>query len=151
MREISLAFPVPGPKAINRCCCIEPNNLVICLKLLHPNSQVLRHCSTEYWCSMAFVRSCKWLTTLSKFTHTNAEQPFLGFCLQTFCQDGPPQRVNCWAPIRNARKVSFPKTQLRIVGLGSEQVSSNLSITNPTSINRAIAAALIWLFNKRWR
>ena len=37
--------------------------------------------------------------------------PFFGFCLQLFCQAGPPQRVKCLVSIENTRKVSFPKTK----------------------------------------
>ena len=40
--------------------------------------------------------------------HANAEHSFFWFCLQVFCQAGPPQLVDCLLPIGNKRKMSFP-------------------------------------------
>ena len=56
--------------------------------------------------------------------HTNADHIFLflggKFCLQVLRQAGPPQRVDCLTSTENERKVSFPRTQRRIVSLGIE-------------------------------
>ena len=48
--------------------------------------------------------------TLRLSNHTNTEQ-FFWFSLQVFRQAGPLQRVDCWARMKNKRKVSFPRTQ----------------------------------------
>ena len=59
-------------------------------------------------------RSCALPTSaLHLSNHTNEKQCF-GFCLHAFRQAGPPQRVDCLAPMGNRRKVSFPRTQRRI-------------------------------------
>ena len=47
--------------------------------------------------------------TLRLSDHTNAEH-FFWFCLQVFCQVGPPQRVDCLASMGNKRRVYFPRT-----------------------------------------
>ena len=59
--------------------------------------------------------------------HTDAGHLFR-FCLQA----GPPQRVNCFAPMGNLRKASFPRTQRCIASLGIEPGVSNISTRNPT-------------------
>ena len=66
--------------------------------------------------------------------HTNAMHIF-GFCLQVFCQAGPPKRVDCLAPMGNKRKVLFPRIQRRIVSSRIEPGVSDLSIINPTLYN----------------
>ena len=47
--------------------------------------------------------------TLRLSDHTNAEH-FFGFCLQVFCQAGPPQRVDYLASRGNKRRLYFPRT-----------------------------------------
>ena len=62
-----------------------------------------------------------------------------GICLQVLHQAGPPPLDDCLVAMGNKRKVSFQTTQRRIISLGIEPGVSNFSITNPDSINRAIA------------
>ena len=97
------------------------------------------HTNSEYhfWVLFAsvllslFVRSYE-PGTLRMSNHTNAEH-FLGFCLRIIRQAGPPQPVDCLAPMGNKLKVSFPRTQRRIANSRVEPVVSSISITNRCS------------------
>ena len=50
---------------------------------------------------------------------TPTQSTLFWFCLQIFCQAGPPQRVQYLAALRNK---SFPKTKRRIA---SSEIESN--------------------------
>ena len=64
--------------------------------------------------------------TLLLSNWTNAEH-FFKFCSQVSHQAGPPQRVDCLAPIRNKSKVSLPRPQRRITSSGIEPIVNHLS------------------------
>ena len=61
-------------------------------------------CPFPWYCSCVRSRQS---STLRLSNHTNSEHFLRGFCLEVFRQAGPPQLVDCLAPMGNQSKMYF--------------------------------------------